>query len=404
MNVLVSFRVAIRALLVNKLRSVLTMLGVIIGVGAVIVMVAVGSGAQARVTEQIQSLGSNLIIVISGARTAGGARLGRGFVMTLTEDDAQAMQRELPNVLAAAPSIRRGGQVVFGHQNWSTTIYGVTPEYFEVRAWQPALGRFFSGEEVARSDKVAILGKSVVENLFGGLDPVGQIIRIKKIPFTVIGTLEAKGQTGWGNDQDDVILIPLSTAKKKVLGVDATNIRKVAAIMVNARSAATVGKAEAEIRSLLRQRHRIPPGQPDDFWIRNLSEILQAREESSRVLSLLLASIASISLLVGGIGIMNIMLVSVTERTREIGLRMAIGARARDILTQFLVEALVLALVGGFFGIAAGISAAAAVANFAGWPVMLQSEAVVISFVFSGAVGIFFGYYPARQASRVLPI
>ncbi|MFC1491496.1 ABC transporter permease [Nitrospinota bacterium] len=404
MTIWAGLRVAFRALLVNKMRSALTMLGVIIGVAAVIIMVAVGSGAQARVTARIRSLGSNLIIVISGSRRSRGARIGRGTLLTLSEEDAWAIQRELSAVQAAAPSIRRGAQVVFGNLNWSTSVFGVTPEFFEVRAWKLEDGKFFEKEDVAKGAKVALLGQSVSEKLFGGSDPIGQTIRVRKVPFTVVGTLQRKGQTGRGQDQDDVILIPLSTAKKKVLGVDSANLRRVAVIYVSARSAEVVKEAENQIRDLLRQRHRIQPYQEDDFWIRNLSEILQAREESSRVLTLLLAAIASVSLLVGGIGIMNIMLVSVTERTREIGLRMAVGARGRDILSQFLVEAFTLSLIGGIVGVGIGLAGSYAVAYFSDWPIFIQADAVFLSFTFAGTVGIFFGFYPARKASRLNPI
>ena len=337
MNIWASARIAVRALRINKLRSALTMLGIIIGVGAVIAMVAVGSGAQARVAEQIQSLGSNLIIILSGSTTSGGIRMGHGSQLTITEEDAWAIQREVPSVQVAAPSMRGTGQVVYGNLNWSTVIQGATPEYFEARQWSLATGEPFTQVDVEGATKVALVGQTVARNLFGDSDPIGQLIRIKKVPFSVVGVLDRKGQNTWGQDQDDTILIPLSTAKKKVLGVSQANARSVGAISVKIREAGQMKEAEEQIRELLRQRHRLQSYQDDDFWLRNLSEVLQAQEESSRVLTLLLAAIASVSLLVGGIGIMNIMLVSVTERTREIGLRMAVGARARDILTQFLV-------------------------------------------------------------------
>jgi len=404
MNIWASARIAVRALRVNKLRSALTMLGIIIGVGAVIAMVAVGSGAQARVAEQIQSLGSNLIIILSGSTTSGGIRMGHGSQLTITEEDAWAIQREVPSVQVAAPSMRGTGQVVYGNLNWSTVIQGATPEYFEARQWSLATGEPFTQVDVEGATKVALVGQTVARNLFGDSDPIGQLIRIKKVPFSVVGVLDRKGQNTWGQDQDDTILIPLSTAKKKVLGVSQANARSVGAISVKIREAGQMKEAEEQIRELLRQRHRLQSYQDDDFWLRNLSEVLQAQEESSRVLTLLLAAIASVSLLVGGIGIMNIMLVSVTERTREIGLRMAVGARARDILTQFLVEAITLSLIGGAIGIAMGLAGSYAIAYFAEWHTLIDPQAVVLAFGFSAAVGVFFGFYPARKASRLDPI
>jgi putative ABC transport system permease protein len=403
-NLWMGIRIAVRALRVNKLRTALTMLGIVIGVGAVITMVAVGSGAQARVAEQIASLGSNLLIILSGSLTSGGARLGSGSHPTITEDDAWAIQREIPVVEAAAPSWRGGAQAVYGNLNWSTQIGGVTPEYFVVREWNPDTGRAMTSEDVDGAAKVALLGQTVAENLFGGTDPVDQVIRIKKVPFTVIGVLERKGQSAWGQDQDDVILIPLSTAKKKVLGVNQANARSVGSISVKVRDPALMKEAQEEIGRLLRQRHRLQSYQDDDFTIRNLAEILQSQEESSRVLALLLAAIASVSLLVGGIGIMNIMLVSVTERTREIGLRMAVGARGRDILTQFLVEAVTLSLMGGAIGITLGIAGSYGIARFAEWRTEVNPQAIAIAFAFAAAVGIFFGFYPARKAARLNPI
>ncbi|MFQ5899452.1 MAG: ABC transporter permease [Candidatus Methylomirabilia bacterium] len=399
-----SARIALRALRANKVRSGLTMLGIIIGVGAVITMVAVGGGAQARVAEQIESLGSNLIIAISGTTTSGGVRLGHGTQLTLTEDDAWAIQREIPSVEAAAPSMRGAGQVIAGNLNWSTLIYGVTPEYAQVRNWEVAAGRAITQHDVDGADKVALLGQTVVEMLFGDTDPLGQLIRIQKVPFTVVGVLERKGQNPWGRDQDDVIQLPLSTAKKRVLGVSLANARSVAAISIKAAPGSDMEETLSQIRALLRQRHRLQPYQDNDFWLRNLSEFLEAREESSRVMTILLAAIASVSLLVGGIGIMNIMLVSVTERTREIGLRMAVGARSRDILIQFLVEAVILALTGGVIGVGLGLASSYGIAYFAEWRTLIQPQAIVLAFGFAGAVGIFFGFYPARKASRLDPI
>ena len=399
-----SARIAVRALRVNKLRSALTMLGIVIGVGAVITMVAVGAGAQARVAEQIQSLGSNMIIVLSGSILSGGARMGSGSQLTITEDDAWAIQREIPAVAAAAPTSRGGAQVVYGNLNWATGIQGVTLEFFTAREWDVADGRLFSQEEVEGAGKVALVGLTVAGNLFGDSDPLGQVIRIKNVPFTVIGILERKGQTTFGQDQDDTVLIPLSTAKKKVLGASQANARSVGSIAVKVREARAMPEAEQEIRGLLRQRHRLQASQDDDFNIRNLTEVLQSQEASSRVLTLLLAAIASVSLLVGGIGIMNIMLVSVTERTREIGLRMAVGARGRDILLQFLVEAVTLSLIGGAIGIAMGLAGSYSIAYFAQWRTLVSTEAVFVAFAFAAAVGVFFGFYPARKAAALNPI
>jgi len=399
-----ALRIALRSLRVNKLRTALTMLGIMIGVGAVIAMVSVGSGAQARVAEQIQSLGSNLIIVLPGSRNTAGLRLGQGSQVTITEDDAQAIAKEVPVAQAVAPASRGNAQVVYGNLNWWTTITGVTSEFFDARDWPLDAGRPIMREDVDGATKVALVGQTAALNLFGESDPLGEIIRIKKVPFTVVGVLSRKGQTTWGQDQDDVVLIPLSTAKKKVLGASQANSRSVHAISIKVESGEDMGEAEAQIRTLLRDRHRLQPYQEDDFWIRNLSEVLQTQEEASAVLTYLLAAIASVSLLVGGIGIMNIMLVSVTERTREIGLRMAVGARARDILTQFLVEALTLSLIGGVIGIALGIGGSSAISYLAEWRTVLAPESVVVAFAFAAAIGIFFGFYPARKASRLDPI
>jgi putative ABC transport system permease protein len=403
-TLLASIRIALRALRVNKLRSSLTMLGIIIGVGAVIVMISVGSGAQARVEDQVRNLGTNLIILLSGSVTSGGVRMGAGSRASVTEDDAYAIQREVAAVQAAAPALRGTGQVVAGTSNWSTVFYGVTPEYFEARNWVIAAGRGFEPAELSGAGKVALLGETVARNLFGDAEPIGQVIRIRKVPVTVIGILERKGQSLMGQDQDDVILMPISTARNRVLGGGIAKRRAVGSVSIKIRDGEDMTEAAEQIRSLLRQRHRLQPGQDDDFTLRNLAEVLRAREESSRVMTLLLAAIASVSLLVGGIGIMNIMLVSVTERTREIGLRMAVGARARDILTQFLVEAVTLALIGGALGIALGVAGSYAVAQLAEWRTELSAQSIVLAAGFAATVGVFFGYYPARKASRLLPI
>ena len=399
-----SVRIAGRALRVNKLRSALTMLGIIIGVAAVIAMVGVGAGAQARVAEQIQSLGSNLIIVLSGSVTSSGIRLGTGSQLTISEDDSAAIAREVPLVQAAAPAVRGTSQVVYGNLNWATVIQGVTPDYFEARDWPVTDGRAINPEDVEGATKIALVGQTTALNLFGESEPLGQIIRIKKVPFTVVGVLSRKGQNSWGQDQDDVIMIPISTAKKKVLGVSQANPRSVGSISVKVRADADMAEAEEQIRALLRQRHRLQPFQDDDFWLRNLSEVLQTQEESSKVMTYLLAAIASVSLLVGGIGIMNIMLVSVTERTREIGLRMAVGARRRHILLQFLIEAITLSLIGGVIGIALGLGGSRAISYFAEWRTLVAPESIVIAFGFAAGIGIFFGFYPARKASRLDPI
>jgi len=404
MDLLATLRIALRALKVNKLRSTLTMLGIIIGVGAVITMIAVGGGAQARVEEQIKSLGSNLMIIIPGSTTSGGVRMGGSSAQTLTEDDAWAITREVQEVQASAPSNRGTGQIIAGNSNWSTVIYGITPEYMEVRDWPIVSGRGFEPQEVSGAGKVALIGQSVAKQLFGDADPVDQQIRIRKVPFIVIGMLDKKGQSMMGTDQDDVILVPLATARNRLFGNPQGKLRRVGVISVKVRDGQNMKDAEDRIRELMRQRHKLQAGAEDDFTIRNLTEILQAQEASSKVLTLLLAAVASVSLLVGGIGIMNIMLVSVTERTREIGLRMAVGARGNDILKQFLVEAVTLSLIGGLLGITLGLVGSLAIGQFAGWRTSLSPASVVLAVGFAAAIGIFFGFYPARKASRLLPI
>jgi putative ABC transport system permease protein len=405
MNFTATLRIALLALRINKLRSALTMLGIIIGVAAVIIMIAVGNGAQARVEDQIRSLGSNIIMVLSGSTTSGGARGGTGSLPTITEDDAYALNREIDEIHAAAPTLRGSGQAVAGNANWSTTFYGTTAEYLEVREWAVIEGRGFEIAEVSGAGKVVLIGQTVAKNLFGDASPIDQVIRVRKVPLTIVGVLDRKGQNMMGQDQDDIILMPISTARKRVLGsTQQAKSRNVGSIMVKIKDGADMAAADARMRELLRQRHRLQSGQDDDFFVRNLSEILQAQEASSKVMSLLLAAVASVSLLVGGIGIMNIMLVSVTERTREIGLRMAVGARGRDILTQFLVEAVTLSLIGGAIGIMLGIGGATAIAEFAGWRTELSGDSIVLAAGFAGAIGIFFGFYPARKAAHLLPI
>jgi putative ABC transport system permease protein len=403
-NVLASSRIAVRALRVNKLRSTLTMLGIIIGVGAVIAMVAIGSGAQARVAEQLQALGANMIFVFPGSTTSGGIRAGAGSSISLTEDDAWTIQRDVQGVVVAAPTMRGSGQLVWGNLNWSTVIVGVTPEYFDARDWPTASGRVFGQEDVDGAAKVAILGQTVAQSLFGDTDPIGQTVRVKKLLCTVVGVLESKGQNTYGQDQDDVIIIPLTTAKRKVLGVTLANARTVNGISVKVGDNEDLKEVQQHIRDLVRQRHRLQPGQDDDFGIRSAAEMVQTKDEQAQLMTKLLMSIASVSLLVGGIGIMNIMLVSVTERTREIGLRMAVGARGRDILTQFLVEALTVALIGGSVGVVAGLGASFALAYFGEWRTVVSPPAILLAFTFSGLIGIFFGFYPARKAAGLNPI
>ena len=401
-RVLASLRIALRALMVNKMRSALTMLGIIIGVGAVIAMVAVGSGAKRRIADQIASMGSNLLIVLSGSSTSGGLRFGSGTVPTLTADDAKAILNEIPGVKYVAPTLGGGAQVVFGNQNWSTIINGTTPEVLEIRDWSLASGRSFTQQDIDGATKVCLLGKTVVDNLFGGIDPVGQVIRIKNLPMTVIGVLATKGQSTQGQDQDDTIIVPLTTAQKKLFGMQFHGMVRL--ILVQATAPEVMKDVEDQINDLLRQRHHIQPKQDNDFSVRNLTEIMSTAEQSANVMSLLLGAIASISLIVGGIGIMNIMLVSVTERTREIGIRIAVGAKGRDILLQFLIESMVLSLIGGTVGIGIGVAGTLILSSFTQWPTLFSVEAILLAFLFSSLVGIFFGFYPARKASLLNPI
>jgi len=402
MNLYAASKVAYRSLRANKMRSILTMLGMIIGVAAVIAMVAIGAGANERISAQIASIGSNLIMILPGSTTSGGLRSGFGGVPTLTMGDARAIGKEIPAVGLAGPTIRNTAPVVYGNQNWSTIIQGVTPEYFQIREWMVVGGRYFTAAEVEAAAKVAVLGQTVSNSLFGEENPIGKIVRIKRVPFTVVGILEKKGQSPQGQDQDDVVAVPITTSQKKLFG--SAHVGMVGVILVQAVNGDSVKDAEKQVVDLLRQRHRIGPGQEPDFSVRNLSEMLAVAEASTRIMSLLLGAIASVSLLVGGIGIMNIMLVSVTERTREIGIRMAVGARERDILLQFLIEALVLAVTGGTIGILVGVGGSWMISKFAGWSTMISTGAVLVAFGFSGAVGIFFGFYPARKASRLDPI
>jgi len=398
-----SLTIAFDALRINKLRSALTMLGIIIGVAAVIAMVAVGSGAEERIREQIASIGSNVIVVLSGSLTSSGIRMGTGNAQTLTEDDARAIVRECDAVALATPAVRGGIQAVYGNSNWGTQVLGTTPDYLAIRDIEIEEGQPFTTADVEATAAVALLGKTVVDNLFYGEDPVGRMIRIKTVSFTVVGTLVPKGQSPSGQDQDDVILMPISTAKKRVIGVSQANYAAVGSIMVQGKEGRT-DEAQDQMSSLLRQRHHLQPNEDNDFTIRNMEEVFRAQENSARIMSILLAAIASVSLIVGGIGIMNIMLVSVTERTKEIGLRQAVGAKTTDILGQFLAEAVTLSLAGGAAGVVTGVVASMLISYFANWSTMVSIAAIIIAFLFSGLVGVFFGYYPARKAAYMDPI
>jgi putative ABC transport system permease protein len=404
MNLFVTVRIALRALAANTLRSILTMLGIIIGVAAVITMIAVGNGATERVQAQMKGLGSNIMLVIPGGVTQGGVRLGAQTGQGLTEEDAYAIAREVPEVQVAAPSSRTGAQVVAGNTNWSTSILGTTNDYLEAREWPLSDGRSFDAADLQGSAKVAVVGQTVARELFGDSDPLDQVIRVKKVPVTIIGVLARKGQNAMGQDQDDVVLVPISTYRNRIQGGASGKLRRIGSISVKVREGQSMKVAEDNIKDLLRQRFKVQPGGDDPFSVRNLTEILQAQEASSRIMTLLLAAVAGISLIIGGIGIMNIMLVSVTERTREIGLRMALGARGRDILSQFLIEAVTLSLIGGAIGVGLGAVATWATERFAGWQVSMTPASILLAVGFSVFVGVFFGFYPARRASRLLPI
>jgi putative ABC transport system permease protein len=397
-------RIAAAALWVNKTRSGLSILGIVIGVAAVITMISVGAGARARVAEQVLSLGRNVIITWAASGTVAGVRLGTGTRPSVTEEDAWAIQRESDAIEAAAPIVWGRVPVVHRNENWQTAMLGVTPEYLPVREWDVVAGRPITQEEVDGAAKVAMVGLTVAGHLFGSQDPVGQVIRIKRVPFTVVGVLGQKGQTTWGQDQDDHILVPLTTAKRKILGRNPAGAGAVGAVSLKVREGVPMEVALDDVRRVLRQRHRLGPDREDDFVLQNLTEVLETQESSSQVLTRLLAAIASISLVVGGVGIMNVMLVSVTERTREIGLRMAVGARGRDISTQFLVEALTLALVGGIGGLVLGVIGTWAVSRVIQWRVLLQPETLVLALAFAATIGVCAGLYPARRAAAVQPI
>jgi putative ABC transport system permease protein len=399
MNVFNILKVAMRSLDRNKLRSFLTMLGIIIGVGAVIAMMAVGYGAQTRIQDQIASLGTNVLMVFPGSTNQGGVRLGTGSVSTLTPEDLDAIKAQCPAVQLASPAIRTGAQVVYGENNWATSIMGGTEEYFAIRSWPVSSGEYFTEADVRAATKVCVVGQTIVDNLFNGGNCVGSVIRIKKLPFKIVGVLAPKGQSAQGTDQDDIIIAPYTTVQKKLMGVTFLGI-----MLVSAVSADAMNEAQSEITDLLRARHKILPWDDNDFTVRSQTEIANAAESTTQVLTILLASIASISLLVGGIGIMNIMLVSVTERTREIGIRMSIGARGKDILFQFLIEAMVLSLFGGTIGVIMGVASSKLISALAGWPTVVSAMSVGMAFLFSAAVGIFFGFYPARKAALLNPI
>jgi len=403
MNPLLTLRIALRALLRNKMRSFLTTLGIIIGVSAVIAMVAIGEGAKAQVEKQFAAMGTSLLIVMPGASSSGGARGGYGSQPTLTWDDLKAIQREVPSVKMAAPVLRSSTQLASEDQNWSTSVQGTTPDYFTIRSWAVTSGSGITPSDVEAATKVIVLGQTVAQKLYGpNSDPIGQSVRIKNTPFQVIGVLQAKGQSPTGQDYDDGAFVPVTTFQAKIQG----GLQKYLSgtIFVSALSAADTSRAQDAVTGLLRDRHHIAQATDDDFSIRNLTEIAGAQQEGTKTLTTLLASIAAVSLLVGGIGIMNIMLVSVTERTREIGVRMAVGAKPHHILAQFLVEALTLSVMGGLLGVAIGIGGGTWLANRFQWPMLVRPDIVVISVVFSALVGVGFGLYPARKASRLDPI
>ncbi|HSE38359.1 MAG TPA: ABC transporter permease [Blastocatellia bacterium] len=401
MNLLLTFRIAIRALGRNKMRSSLTMLGIIIGVGAVIAMVGIGQGASASIQSQIANLGNNMLFVMSGSMNTGGMRGGAGSSNNLTPEDAAAIELECPSVRAVSPGVRANGQLVFGNLNWvaSSGIQGANEKFPDIRAWPVSKGEFFTEGDVRTAARVCVIGKTVADNVFADGDPIGQTMRIRNLPFRVIGVLSTKGQSAYGQDQDDTVIVPYTTAQKKML-----TISHIHQVMVSAISPAATFTAEKQITELLRQRHKLGPNQEDDFFVRNLTDVAEAADQSSKIMTNLLASIAGVSLLVGGIGIMNIMLVSVTERTREIGIRMAIGARSKAIRRQFLIESITLSVVGGIFGIAFGVAASIIISNTLNWPTLISPVSIVAAVVFSVLVGVSFGYYPARKAAALDPI
>ena len=396
------FKISLRAIEANKMRSVLTSLGIIIGVAAVIVMLAIGNGAQISLQNEMRSMGTNLIMIRSGSSTSGGARMGHGSQPTLKNGDADAIQEKIASVHLAVPVVNDSGQIVYGNSNWATNIVGTDNRYFEIKEWELAYGRFFTETDIRSANKVVILGQTVAKELFGDIDPLGKTIRIKGIPFVVIGALTARGQSGPGQDQDDMVYMPLSTAQKKVSGTQFPDM--VNMLMLQTYRAEDTYTSQEEISALLRQRHNLGINKDDDFTIMNLTQFMEMMQNSTQIMTILLGSIASISLLVGGIGIMNIMLVSVTERTREIGIRMAIGAKRWDIRLQFLTEALILSLIGGLIGVIIGIAGAYILPMFTTFPASLSTFYVLLPFSFSGLVGLIFGFFPAYKASLLNPI
>lgn len=401
MNFLMIFKIAFRALARNKMRSALTMLGIIIGVAAVIAMVSIGQGAQASVQAQIASVGTNLLFVSAGSQNVGGVRSGTGATNsnTLTADDIDAVRKELPSVAYASPSVNTRQQLIFGNQNWNTQIQGVNHEFPMIRKWQLQSGAFFTETDVRTANRVLVVGQTIADNLFAGGEAVGQMIRVGQLTFRIVGVLVKRGQDAQGRDQDDVAFAPYTTVQKKLLAIQHIQFANVSAISPEA-----TYTAQQQITELLRQRHKLSQNQENDFTVRNLTDVAEAADETNRIMTLLLGSVAGVSLLVGGIGIMNIMLVSVTERTREIGIRMAIGARASAVRTQFLIESIVLSLTGGGVGILLGIAISVFIPQMLGWPTLVSFAAILGSVFFSAAVGIFFGYYPARKAAALDPI
>jgi putative ABC transport system permease protein len=401
MNLLVIFRVAIRALGRNKARSALTMLGIVIGVGAVIAMVSIGQGAQASVQDQIANVGTNLLFLRAGSQNVGGVQTGTddSGSRSLKVEDIEAIRREIPSVAMASPAVNARVQIIAGNQNWRTSVQGVAEQFPEIRKWSVASGRFFADTDIATAARVAVIGQTIANNLFPGMEPVGQTIRVRDLPFLVVGVMAPRGQDQQGRDQDDLILAPYTTVQKKLLA-----ITYVQSALVSATSPDSTKIAEQQITDLLRQRHKLAPNQENDFSVRNMTDIAEAADATNRIMILLLGSIASVSLLVGGIGIMNIMLVSVTERTREIGIRMAVGARSSAVRVQFLIESIMLSLAGGLIGIIVGVGISLVVPSMLGWPTLVSPVAILGSVVFSAAVGIFFGYYPARKAAGLDPI
>jgi putative ABC transport system permease protein len=401
MNILVIFRIAFRALARNKMRSALTMLGIVIGVSAVIAMVSIGQGAQASVQEQIANVGTNLLFVGAGSQNVGGVRSGTGATSsnTLTVEDIEAIRREIPSVAMASPTVNTRAQMVFGNQNWNTQVQGVNEQFPQIKKWKVESGEFFTDADIRTAARVVVLGQTVVESLFPGTDPVGQMVRVRELPFRVIGVMAKKGQDAGGRDQDDIAFAPFTAVQKKLLAITYVQFAHVSAV-----SPAATYTAQDQITELLRQRHKLAPNQENDFFVRNLTDIAEAADETNRIMTILLSSIAGVSLLVGGIGIMNIMLVSVTERTREIGIRMAVGARSSAVRTQFLIESIVLSMTGGAIGIVFGIAVSFVIPMLLGWPTLISFIAIVGSVIFSVAVGVFFGYYPARKAASLDPI